>query len=174
MLHYREDPAQLKVLHRHCLFSKKSLACLSPPKSLHCYSPWRPVQQPTASLLRQLSLVLPKKMCLKAAQWSVERIGSTPRLSTWPGLRPVKATLAPPSDVRSASTRQVYRSLRSRLGRPTTGNERVMLMRRTCARLLSPRSFLLLGHCMQPTPSPPCGLASWPLFVSRRVVLDLT
>ena len=43
-------------------------------------------------------------------------------------------------------------------------NEREMLMRRACARTLSPRSFLLLEHSLQPTPSPLCGLASWPLL----------
>ena len=32
------------------------------------------------------------------------------------------------------------------------------------ARALSPRSFLLLEHSLQPTPSPLCGLASWPLL----------
>ena len=48
---------------------------------------------------------------------------------------------------------------------PTTENEREMLMRRACARILSPRSFLLLEHSLQPTPSPLCGLApSWPLL----------
>jgi len=45
-----------------------------------------------------------------------------------------------------------------------TENEREMLMRRACARTLSPRSFLLLEHRLQPTPSPLCGLASWPLL----------
>ena len=38
------------------------------------------------------------------------------------------------------------------------------LMRRARARALSPRSFLLLEHSLQPTPSPLCGLASWPLL----------
>ena len=47
---------------------------------------------------------------------------------------------------------------------PTTKNEREMLMRRACARTPSPRSFLLLEHRLQPTPSPLCGLASWPLL----------
>ena len=47
---------------------------------------------------------------------------------------------------------------------PTTENEREMLMRRACARTLSPRSFLLLEHRLQTTPSPLCGLASWPLL----------
>ena len=47
---------------------------------------------------------------------------------------------------------------------PATENEREMLMRCACARTLSPRSFLLLEHRMQPTPSPLCGLASWPLL----------
>ena len=37
-------------------------------------------------------------------------------------------------------------------------------MRRACARALSPRSFLRLEHSFQPTPSPLCGLASWPLL----------
>ena len=45
-----------------------------------------------------------------------------------------------------------------------TENEREMLMRRACARALSPRSFLLLEHRLQPTPSPLCGLASWHLL----------
>ena len=45
-----------------------------------------------------------------------------------------------------------------------TENEREMLMHRACARTLSPRSFLLLEHHLQPTPSPLCGLASWPLL----------
>ena len=44
-------------------------------------------------------------------------------------------------------------------------------MRRACARALSPRSFLLLEHSLQPTPSPLCGLASWPLL---GVILNLT
>ena len=39
-----------------------------------------------------------------------------------------------------------------------------MLMRRACARTPSPHSFLLLEHRLQPTPSPLCGLASWPLL----------
>ena len=43
---------------------------------------------------------------------------------------------------------------------PTTGNEGEMLMRRACARTLSPLSLLLLEHSFQPTPSPLCGLAS--------------
>ena len=43
---------------------------------------------------------------------------------------------------------------------PTTENMREVLMRRTCARALSPRSFLLLERSLQPTPSPLCGLAS--------------
>ena len=47
---------------------------------------------------------------------------------------------------------------------PTTENERGVLMRRACARALSPRSFLLLEHSLQPTPSPLCELASWPLL----------
>ena len=47
---------------------------------------------------------------------------------------------------------------------PKTENKREVLMRRACARALSPRSFLLLEHSMQPTPSPLCGLASWPLL----------
>ena len=47
---------------------------------------------------------------------------------------------------------------------PTTENEGGMLMRRACARTLSPRSFLLLEHSLQPTPSPLCGLALWPLL----------
>ena len=43
----------------------------------------------------------------------------------------------------------------------------------------TPRSFLLLEHSLQPTPSPICGLASCPpawrlLHVSRRVTLDLS
>jgi hypothetical protein len=37
---------------------------------------------------------------------------------------------------------------------PATENEREMLMRRACARTFSPRSFLLLEHSLQPTPSP--------------------
>jgi hypothetical protein len=45
-----------------------------------------------------------------------------------------------------------------------TENEREMLMHRACARKLSPRSFLLLEHHLQPTPSPLCGLASCPLL----------
>ena len=47
---------------------------------------------------------------------------------------------------------------------PSTENEREVLMRRACARTPSPRSFLLLEHRLQPTPSPLCGLASWPLL----------
>jgi len=51
-------------------------------------------------------------------------------------------------------------------------------MRRACASTPSPRSFLLLEHSLQPTPSPLCGLASWPpawrlLHVPRRSILDL-
>ena len=45
-----------------------------------------------------------------------------------------------------------------------TENERDLLMRRACARTPSPRSFLLLEHRLQPTLSPLCGLASWPLL----------
>ena len=45
-----------------------------------------------------------------------------------------------------------------------TENLREMLMRRACARALSPHIFLLLEHRLQPTPSLLCGLASWPLF----------
>ena len=55
-----------------------------------------------------------------------------------------------------------------------------MLKHRACARALSPRSFLLLKYRLQPTPSPLCRLASWPLLgacsilhVSRRAILDL-
>ena len=47
---------------------------------------------------------------------------------------------------------------------PALENEREVLMRRACARALSPRSFSLLEHSFQPTPSPLCGLASWPLL----------
>jgi len=60
-------------------------------------------------------------------------------------------------------------------------------MRRACARALSPRSFflLLLEHRFQPTTSPLCGLASWPLlgacsmypgekFLNRHDLVDLT
>ena len=47
---------------------------------------------------------------------------------------------------------------------PTTETEREVLMRRAWARALSPRSFLLLEHRSQATPSPLCGLASWPLL----------
>ena len=47
---------------------------------------------------------------------------------------------------------------------PTIKNEGEVLMRRACARTLSPRSFLQLEHRLQPTPSPLCGLASWPLL----------
>ena len=43
---------------------------------------------------------------------------------------------------------------------PALENEREVLMRRACARALSPRSPLLLEHCFQPTPSPLCELAS--------------
>ena len=52
----------------------------------------------------------------------------------------------------------------TRRGGNATENEREMLMRRACARTLSPRSLLLLEHRLQPTPSPLCGLASWPLL----------
>ena len=50
-------------------------------------------------------------------------------------------------------------------------------MRRACARTLSPRSFFLLVLRLQPTPSPLCGLASWPLLdacsmFSRGVIPD--
>ena len=37
-------------------------------------------------------------------------------------------------------------------------------MRRACARALSSRSFFQLEQSFQPTPSPLCGLASWPLL----------
>ena len=47
---------------------------------------------------------------------------------------------------------------------PTTENEKEVLMRRACARTLISRSFLLLEHSFQPTPSPLCGLASWLLL----------
>ena len=47
---------------------------------------------------------------------------------------------------------------------PTTENETEVLMRRACARTLSPRSFYLLEHSLQPTPSALCGLAAWPLL----------
>ena len=47
---------------------------------------------------------------------------------------------------------------------PKTENKRGMLMRRVCERALSPRSFLLLKHSLQPAPSPLCGLAPWPLL----------
>ena len=43
-------------------------------------------------------------------------------------------------------------------------SESSMLMHRACARTPSPYSFLLLEHRLQPTPSPLCGLASWPLL----------
>ena len=46
---------------------------------------------------------------------------------------------------------------------PKTENKIGMLMRRACAHTLSPRSFSLLEQNFQPTPSPLCGLASWPL-----------
>jgi hypothetical protein len=36
-------------------------------------------------------------------------------------------------------------------------------MRRACALTLSPRSFALVVQSLQPTPSPLCGLAPWPL-----------
>ena len=59
-----------------------------------------------------------------------------------------------------------------------TENEREMLMRRACARTLSPRSFLLLEHRVQPTqPALRTGLMApaWRLLhVSRRLILDLT
>jgi hypothetical protein len=35
---------------------------------------------------------------------------------------------------------------------------------RAVERALSQRNFLLLEHSLQPTPSPDCGLASWPLL----------
>ena len=38
-----------------------------------------------------------------------------------------------------------------------------MLMRRACARTPSPHSSLLLEHSMQPTFSPLCVLALWPM-----------
>ena len=47
---------------------------------------------------------------------------------------------------------------------PETENERSMIKRRACALTLSPRSFLLLEHSFQLTPSPHCGLTSWPLL----------
>ena len=43
-------------------------------------------------------------------------------------------------------------------------NERQMHMRRACALALRQRSFLLLESSLKPTPSPFCGLASWPLL----------
>ena len=64
---------------------------------------------------------------------------------------------------------------------PKAKNKGGMLMRRACARTPSPRSFLLLEHRLQPTPSPLCGLASseapWALLgafsISRRSIYDL-
>ena len=61
----------------------------------------------------------------------------------------------------------------------STEIERDVLMRRARARTPSPRRFMLLEHSFQPTPSPLCGLAWWPLLgvllhESRRVTLDLT
>jgi hypothetical protein len=47
---------------------------------------------------------------------------------------------------------------------PATKNKQEMLMRRACARTLSPRNYLLLEGNLQPTPSPLCGLASGPLL----------
>ena len=52
---------------------------------------------------------------------------------------------------------------------PKTENKRGMLMRRACARTLSPRSFLLQERNLQPTPSPLCELASWPLLGARSM-----
>ena len=43
--------------------------------------------------------------------------------------------------------------------------------RETPPRALSPRSFLLLEQRFQPTPSPLCGMASWPLIVKAREVI---
>ena len=50
---------------------------------------------------------------------------------------------------------------------PATENERGVLMRRACARTLSPRGYLLPKHRFQPTPSRLCGLALAPAHVSR-------
>ena len=47
---------------------------------------------------------------------------------------------------------------------PKTENEREVPMPRACPRALSPRSFSLMEHSLQPKPSPLCGLASWPLL----------
>ena len=43
--------------------------------------------------------------------------------------------------------------------------------RETATRALSPRSFLLLKQRFQPTPSPLCGMASWPLPVKATGVI---
>ena len=62
---------------------------------------------------------------------------------------------------------------------PAKDNEGGMLMRRACARTLSPRSFLLLEHSLQPTPRPTLRTSltapAWRLpHVSRRLFSDLT
>ena len=59
---------------------------------------------------------------------------------------------------------------------PATGNEGGMHTHRACgAREPSPRSFfLVLGHRLQPTPSPFCGLVSWPLLDACSILPDLT
>jgi len=61
-----------------------------------------------------------------------------------------------------------------------TDNEREMHMRRACARVLSPRSFLLLAraqlaaHTQPGLRADPMALALRLLHVSRRVAPDLT
>jgi hypothetical protein len=59
---------------------------------------------------------------------------------------------------------------RQERGTPATENKREVLMRRACARAPIPRSSLLLGNSVQPTPSPHCGLASCLLGRGLRVL----
>ena len=66
------------------------------------------------------------------------------------------------TSTRRASSRCAGETGTRKKEKNATENEREMLMRRACARTLSPRSSLLLEHSLQPTPSLLCGLASWP------------
>ena len=67
-------------------------------------------------------------------------------------------------------------STRRERGNPKTENKRGMLMRRACARTLSPRSFLLLGLAAHTQPALRTGLMAlaWRLLhVSQRAILGL-
>ena len=54
---------------------------------------------------------------------------------------------------------------------PQIENKGGMLMRRAYAHTLGPRRFLQLEHGFQLTPSPLCGLVSWPLLGACSIYL---